>query len=152
MKIKVGIIGCGSISEFRHAPEYWANQNAEIVSFYDPQRERADKLVKKFWGTVARDLFTGTLDKKLENGEPIAVNDNMMCLLKTKKSMMGTLAISWTHYLRGLRLSGGGLEDERGGGLLQGGTDPDERESVEQRRHRCLCQVHPRQDASADQR
>lgn len=247
MKIKVGIIGCGSISEFRHAPEYWANQNVEIIGFYDPQRERAEKLVKKYGGTAAGDFkeitqnpaidaisdcstnemhhvittdalehgkhvlcekpmattldgarkmieagkkagrtlmiahnqrladahrkakailasgelgrvitfqtvfkhkgpeywsenksrstwffdrnrsvfgaagdlgihkidlirylldddieevtsFAGTLDKKLENGEPIGVNDNMICLLKTKKGSIGTLAVSWTHY------------------------------------------------------
>jgi predicted dehydrogenase len=247
MKIKVGIIGCGSISEFRHAPEYWANQNSEIVGFYDPQRERADKLVKKYGGTAARDFkeitqnpaidaisdcstnemhhvittdalehgkhvlcekpiattleearkmieagrkagkilmigynqrlapghrkakeilesgelgrvitfqtvfghrgpeywsenktlstwffdrnrsvfgaagdlgihkidlirylladeieevssFTGTLDKKQANGEPIPVNDNLLCLMKTKKGTMGTLAASWTYY------------------------------------------------------
>ena len=38
--IKVGIVGCGKITQIRHAPEYDANPNAEIVGVYDfdPQR------------------------------------------------------------------------------------------------------------------
>jgi predicted dehydrogenase len=247
MSIKIGVIGCGSISEFRHAPEYWANENAEIVAFYDPKRERAERLVKQYGGTAAKDFkditqnpsidaisdcstnemhhvistdalehgkhvlcekpmattlegarkmieagkkagkilmighnqrlapghrkakeilesgelgrvitfqtvfghrgpeywsenktpatwffdrnrsvfgapgdlgihkidliryllddeieevssFVGTLDKKQPNGELIPVNDNMLCLLRTKKGAMGTLAVSWTYY------------------------------------------------------
>jgi predicted dehydrogenase len=247
MSIKVGVVGCGSISEFRHAPEYGANQNAEIVGFYDPQLDRAKKLVKMYGGRAARDYkeitqdpavdaisdcstnemhhlittdalehgkhvlcekpmatslegarkmieasrkagkilmiahnqrfapghrkakeilqsgelgkvitfqtvfghkgpeywsenksrstwffdrnrsvfgapgdlgihkidlmrflleddieevssFAGTLDKKLEDGTPIAVNDNMLCLIKTKKGVLGSLTVSWTYY------------------------------------------------------
>jgi UDP-N-acetylglucosamine 3-dehydrogenase len=48
MKIKVAIIGCGSITEFRHAPEYRANENVEIAAFCDPLAERAEKLANKF--------------------------------------------------------------------------------------------------------
>lgn len=247
MKIRVGIVGCGSICEFRHAPEYHANANAEVVSFFDPIRERAEKMAKLFGGKAVTDFkditrnpgidaisdcstnemhhvvstdalahgrhvlcekpmattledarsmieasrkagrilmiahnqrlaaahrkakeilatgelgrvitfqtvfghrgpeywsvdktrstwffdlkrsvfgapgdlgihkidlirylledeieevssFTGTLDKKLENGQPIPVNDNMVCLLKTRKGAVGTLAVSWTYY------------------------------------------------------
>jgi predicted dehydrogenase len=247
MSIRVGVVGCGSISEFRHAPEYWANEDAEIVAFYDPKRERAERLVKKYGGIAAGDFkditrdpsidaisdcstnemhhvistdalehgkhvlcekpmattledaqkmieaskkagkilmighnqrlapghrkakeilesgelgkvitfqtvfghrgpeywsenktlttwffdrnrsvfgapgdlgihkidliryllsdeieevssLTGTLDKKLANGEPIPVNDNMLCLLRMKRGAMGTLAASWTYY------------------------------------------------------
>lgn len=52
MKVRVGIIGCGSISEFRHAPEYAENKNVEIVAYYDPKKERAEKLAKEFGGKV----------------------------------------------------------------------------------------------------
>ena len=33
--IKVGIIGCGKITEVRHAPEYVENPNCELAAFYD---------------------------------------------------------------------------------------------------------------------
>lgn len=48
--VKVGIIGCGSIARLRHAPEYNMNQNAEIVAFFDPMPERAEKLASEFGG------------------------------------------------------------------------------------------------------
>ena len=52
MTIKVGIIGCGSIAEFRHAPEYAENPDAEIVAFFDPKTERAERLAKAYGGRV----------------------------------------------------------------------------------------------------
>jgi predicted dehydrogenase len=55
--IRVGIIGCGSIAEFRHAPEYHHNPNAELVAFYDPNRARADLLARRYGGRVA-DAYT----------------------------------------------------------------------------------------------
>ena len=53
MKIKVAIIGCGSITEFRHAPEYAANAHAEIAAFFDHNPERAERLAGMFGGKVA---------------------------------------------------------------------------------------------------
>lgn len=50
MTIRVGVIGCGSISEFRHAPEYAQNPDVEIVAFYDYFKERAEKFAKKYGG------------------------------------------------------------------------------------------------------
>lgn len=55
MKIKVGIIGCGSITELRHAPEYKTNENVEITAFCDPLHERAQKLANIFGGKVFTD-------------------------------------------------------------------------------------------------
>lgn len=55
MKIKVGIIGCGAITEFRHAPEYNSNENAEIIAFCDPMPERAEKLTKQYGGKAYTD-------------------------------------------------------------------------------------------------
>ena len=41
-KIKVAVIGCGSISKHRHIPEYASNSNVELVAFVDPfWRERS---------------------------------------------------------------------------------------------------------------
>lgn len=50
MKIEVAVIGCGSIAEFRHAPEYQANPDAEIIAFCDPAPGRAVRLTQMFGG------------------------------------------------------------------------------------------------------
>jgi UDP-N-acetylglucosamine 3-dehydrogenase len=42
--------------------------------------------------------FTTTLDKKYENGSFINVDDNAVCILKTKSGIVGTMAASWTYY------------------------------------------------------
>ena len=55
MKIKVGIIGCGAITEFRHAPEYRMNKNVEIIAFCDAQLKRAEKLANEYGGKVFSD-------------------------------------------------------------------------------------------------
>lgn len=52
LKIRVAIVGCGSIAEFRHAPEYASNPNVEIVAYYNPDRKKAEKLAQKYGGRV----------------------------------------------------------------------------------------------------
>lgn len=51
--IKVGILGCGSITKFRHAPEYANNQQVEIAAFYDANKNRAEELASIYGGKVA---------------------------------------------------------------------------------------------------
>lgn len=46
--VGVGIIGCGSITEFRHAPEYSENSEAQIIGFYDFNIERAQEFALKY--------------------------------------------------------------------------------------------------------
>lgn len=55
MIIRVGIVGCGSISEFRHAPEYAANPQARLVAYSDPRADRAANLAARYGGRVAAD-------------------------------------------------------------------------------------------------
>lgn len=50
--IKVAIIGCGKISEVRHAPEYKENFNCELVGYYDMDPKRAQALADQFGGKV----------------------------------------------------------------------------------------------------
>lgn len=50
LKIKVAIIGCGSIAEFRHAPEYFDNPEVKIVAFCDPSPGRAGRLADRYGG------------------------------------------------------------------------------------------------------
>lgn len=48
--MKVGIIGCGKITEVRHAPEYHENPHCEIAGFYDVVPEKAQALAKEYGG------------------------------------------------------------------------------------------------------
>ncbi|MCR8659501.1 Gfo/Idh/MocA family protein [Paenibacillus endoradicis] len=41
-KVRVAVIGCGSISKYRHIPEYAGNADVELVAFVDPIIERAE--------------------------------------------------------------------------------------------------------------
>ena len=50
--IKVGVIGCGSISRQRHVYEYAHNKDVEIVGYYDFKKERAEAMAKDFGGKV----------------------------------------------------------------------------------------------------
>jgi len=51
-KLRVGIIGCGKITETRHAPEYAACENVEIIGYFDFKKERAAALAARFGGRV----------------------------------------------------------------------------------------------------
>ncbi|MGI2328987.1 Gfo/Idh/MocA family protein [Planococcus sp. YIM B11945] len=60
MGINVGIIGCGSITKFRHAPEYKASPYVDEIVFYDRNLDRSEALAAIFGGRVAEtadDLF-----------------------------------------------------------------------------------------------
>ena len=48
--IKIGIIGCGKITEVRHAPEYMENPNCELAAFYDLVPARAEEFARRFGG------------------------------------------------------------------------------------------------------
>ncbi|MFD0695056.1 Gfo/Idh/MocA family protein [Paenibacillus sp. GCM10027628] len=49
-KIKVAVVGCGSISKYRHIPEYGWNTNVELVAFVDPIIERAEHYAQTYGG------------------------------------------------------------------------------------------------------
>lgn len=50
--LRVGIIGCGRITQRRHAPEFAANPNSELAGFYDRTRSRAEAMVSQYGGKV----------------------------------------------------------------------------------------------------
>lgn len=70
MEINVGIIGCGSITRFRHAPEYRANPHIKDIYFYDRNIERAERLAEEFDGHVVEEL-----EDLLSNPAIIAISD-----------------------------------------------------------------------------
>lgn len=70
MGIKVGIIGCGSIAKFRHAPEYKANPHVEEIVFYDRNAKRAEALAKEFGGRVVQ-----TVEALFQDPAIVAISD-----------------------------------------------------------------------------
>ena len=46
----VGIIGCGRITQYRHAPEYLENKQVNLLGFADTRTSQADLMVEKFGG------------------------------------------------------------------------------------------------------
>lgn len=67
--IKVGIIGCGSITVHRHAPEYAENKLVKLAGFYDYKVERAQELSRKYGGKVY-----STYEELIEDPEIDAVS------------------------------------------------------------------------------
>lgn len=50
--IKIGIIGCGKITEVRHAPEYAENPNCQLTAFFDTVPEKAQAMARQYGGKV----------------------------------------------------------------------------------------------------
>ncbi|QHE51737.1 Gfo/Idh/MocA family protein [Pontibacillus sp. HMF3514] len=69
-QINVGIIGCGSITKNRHAPEYQENQHVKEIVFYDRNPERAHALAETFNGRVAE-----TIEDLLNDPSISAISD-----------------------------------------------------------------------------
>lgn len=64
--MKVGIIGCGSIAKFRHAPEYKGNKYVNEIVFYDRNIERAKNLANMFDGRTAHSVEELLADHSIE--------------------------------------------------------------------------------------
>jgi predicted dehydrogenase len=62
-KLGVAIIGSGSIATHRHAPEYAAQPDVEILAFVDKVPERAEKLANKY-GAKALTKYEEALELK----------------------------------------------------------------------------------------
>ncbi|MCT2535431.1 Gfo/Idh/MocA family oxidoreductase [Aquibacillus koreensis] len=69
-QINVGIIGCGSITKFRHAPEYKANPHVNEIVFFDRNIERSKALANEFGGRVVE-----TLEEMFEDRTIVAISD-----------------------------------------------------------------------------
>ncbi|MCU9615026.1 Gfo/Idh/MocA family oxidoreductase [Caldibacillus lycopersici] len=54
-KLKVGVIGCGSIARHRHLPEYQLNAAVEIVAVCDIVPERAEEMATLYHATAFTD-------------------------------------------------------------------------------------------------
>ena len=66
-KIKIAVIGCGTIANAAHIPSYVKNPNAEIIYFCDIISERAEEAVKKYnCGKAATDYREVINDPKID--------------------------------------------------------------------------------------
>ena len=63
---KIGIIGCGKISQVRHIPEYADNADAKLEGYYDLNRERAEKLAARYGGKVFDSYEELLADKEID--------------------------------------------------------------------------------------
>ena len=66
-KIKVAVIGCGTIANNSHIPSYLENEKAEIKYFCDIIPERAEEAVKRYnCGEAIVDYMTALEDPEIE--------------------------------------------------------------------------------------
>jgi UDP-N-acetylglucosamine 3-dehydrogenase len=65
-KLRVGVIGCGSIAKHRHIPEYAAHPRVELVAFADIVPERAEAMAQKYGGTAYADYREMIKKEKLD--------------------------------------------------------------------------------------
>ncbi|EXX87680.1 dehydrogenase [Paenibacillus darwinianus] len=68
-KIRVAVIGCGSISKHRHIPEYAMNPNVELVAFCDIVPERSQQYADQYRAKAYTDY-----KEMLEKEKPDAVS------------------------------------------------------------------------------
>lgn len=61
--LNIGIIGCGKITQVRHAPEYAENPNCKLTAFYDFLPERAEAMAKEYGGKAY-----ATMEELLNSG------------------------------------------------------------------------------------
>ncbi len=84
--VGVGIIGCGSIAKFRHAPEVLMSKDAKLIGFFDPSNERADAFVKEFGGR--------TFSSAEEMCKSKAIDAIVICSVNAKHFDQTMLALS----------------------------------------------------------
>ncbi len=56
-KVKVGVIGCGSIAKHRHLPEYHAHPNVDIIAVCDCVPERAQAVAQTYGAKAYTDYI-----------------------------------------------------------------------------------------------
>ncbi|EDL65169.1 Gfo/Idh/MocA family protein [Bacillus sp. SG-1] len=65
-KIKIGVVGCGSIAQHRHLPEYENNEHVEIVAVCDIVEDRVQKVAEKYGARAYTDYEELIADGKVE--------------------------------------------------------------------------------------
>lgn len=81
-KVRVAVIGCGSISKHRHIPEYAANPNVELIAFCDLVSERAEHYANLHGGKAYTNY-----KEMLQAEKPDAVSVNLPNVLHAPVSI-----------------------------------------------------------------
>ncbi|MGV3487564.1 MAG: Gfo/Idh/MocA family protein [Tuberibacillus sp.] len=68
-KIRVGVIGCGSIARFRHLPEYAAHPNVDIAAVCDSSAARSNEIARQYGAEAYTDY-----EQLLKNNEIDAIS------------------------------------------------------------------------------
>jgi predicted dehydrogenase len=68
-KVRIGVIGCGSIAQHRHIPEHVMNENVELTAVCDINEERAKEVAEKY-GVKAYTSY----EELIQSGEVDAVS------------------------------------------------------------------------------
>lgn len=64
--IRVGIIGCGRITQRRHAPEFARNPQTELVGYYNRTPSRAEALAREYGGRVYESIDALLADSSID--------------------------------------------------------------------------------------
>ncbi|MFB5660262.1 Gfo/Idh/MocA family protein [Alteribacillus sp. HJP-4] len=64
--LRVGIVGCGSIAQHRHLPEYAANSNVEIIGVCDVVADRAKEMAIKYDAKAFTEYEEMLKDEKID--------------------------------------------------------------------------------------
>ena len=64
-KVKVGVIGCGSIARYRHLPEYHTHPNVEIIAVCDVALERAQAVAQTYGAKAYTDYIELLNDEEI---------------------------------------------------------------------------------------
>ena len=78
--IRIGIMGCGAVADFGHAPAIVENPGFQLAAVYDPAEERANAFASKFGAPVAAantsEFFAAGLQAVVIASPPGAHYDN----------------------------------------------------------------------------
>src|SRR5579863_5047050 len=79
---RIGVMGCGAVSDFGHVPAILQTDGLELVSLYDPNRERVEGMAAKFGGIRAYTdqdaFFRSNLDGVVVASPATAHHDNVI--------------------------------------------------------------------------
>lgn len=65
-KVKVGVIGCGSIAKYRHLPEYAAASNVDMIAVCDVVSERAQAMAQTYGAKAYSDYVDLLNNEEIE--------------------------------------------------------------------------------------
>ncbi|WP_066067049.1 Gfo/Idh/MocA family protein [Neobacillus soli] len=75
-KLRVGVIGCGSIAQHRHLPEYKLNQKVELTAVCDIHEDRVNEIAEKY-GVAAFTSFKALLSSGMVDAVSVCTSNDL---------------------------------------------------------------------------